>query len=84
MTTQKVARLVGRSDPVKLGETLYHETFWTVISRGARPLAEHIAGLPGDMAAVLQRIGFDEPDPQTVLQRLTWADRTCKAACSAL
>ena len=82
MTTQKATRLVSRGDSVRLGETLYHETFWTVISRGVRPLEEHIGGLPSDIAAVLRRIGFDKPDPRTVLQRLTWADETCEAACS--
>ena len=82
MTAGKVARLVRLEDEPRLGEMLYHETFWVLLTRGSRPLAQHLSGLPDSISAVLRRIGYDEPEPVVAYRRLSWADDLCAAACS--
>lgn len=83
MTSHKVARTVRQRNRLRLGETLYHTTFWLLRTRGDQPFADHLASLPGPVLSALRRMGYDEPGPKTVHRRLIWADQVCTAASSA-
>lgn len=81
MTRRKVDRILRQGDAFRLGETLYHTTFWLMRTRGDRPFADHLACLPDVIVAPLRAMGFDEPSTDTVDRRLSWTDDVC-AACA--
>ena len=78
---RKVSRMLAQGNPLRLGETLYHDTFWIMRTRAKWPLAEHLSELPEAEVAAIRRIGFNESSPEIVCERLAWADQVCQAAC---
>ena len=81
MTAGKAARSVGLGDRLRLGEMLYHETFWVLLTQGSRPFAKHLSSLPAGISSFLRRIGYDEAEPDVVRNRLSWAEELCARAC---